>query len=184
MAIRYGISQEMLHLGIRIVNQNFNSMKKIINPFLDGNNGNCFGCSPHNSKGLKMDFFEDEEYIISEWEPQSHLSGFKNVLHGGIQATIMDEIASWVVFVKCKTSGVTTELNAKYRGAILTDHGKITVKAKLISQDKRFAKIHTEILDHNGNIGSNAEITYMIFPQEMAIKKFEYPGVEAFYESE
>lgn len=158
-------------------------MKKIINPFLDGNNGNCFGCSPHNSNGLKMDFFEDEEYIISEWEPQSHLSGFKNVLHGGIQATIMDEIASWVVFVKCKTSGVTTELNAKYRGPVLTDHGKITIKAKLISQEKKLAKIHTEILDHNGKVSSHAEVTYMIFPQEMAKKKFEYPGVEAFYES-
>jgi len=159
-------------------------MKKIINPFINGDNGNCFGCSPHNANGLQMSFYEDGEYIIAEWEPQGHLSGFKNILHGGIQATIMDEIASWLVFVKCQTSGVTTELNAKYRGAILTDQGKITVRAKLISQEKKFARIYTEILDHNGKLGSQAEVTYMIFPQEMAKKKFEYPGIEAFFEKE
>ena len=59
---------------------------------------------------------------------------------------------------------------------------KFTVRAKLISQEKKFAKIHAEILDHNGKFGSQAEVTYMIFPQEMAKKKFEYPGIEAFYE--
>ena len=159
-------------------------MKKIINPFVNGDNGNCFGCSPHNANGLKMNFFEDGDYIIAEWEPQRHLSGFKNVLHGGIQATIMDEIASWVVFVKCQTSGVTTELNTKYRGAVLTDHGKITIRAKLISQEKKFAHIYAEIIDHNGKASSHSEITYMIFPQEMAKKKFEYPSIEAFYEKE
>ena len=158
-------------------------MRKIINPYIDDNNGKCFGCSPHNSNGLRMNFVEDGEYIIAEWEPQTHLSGFKNVLHGGIQATIMDEIASWVVFVKCQTSGLTTELKAKYRSPVLTDKGKITVRAKLISQERKFAVIHTEIFDHNGKLGSHADITYMIFPKEIAKEKFNYPGIEAFFES-
>ncbi|MRT91591.1 PaaI family thioesterase [Ancylomarina sp. 16SWW S1-10-2] len=158
-------------------------MRKIINPYIDDNNGKCFGCSPHNSMGLRMNFVEDGEYIIAEWEPQAHLSGFKNVLHGGIQATIMDEIASWVVFVKCQTSGLTTELNAKYRRPVLTDQGKITVRAKLISKERKFAKIHTEIFDHNGKLGSQADVTYMIFPQDIAKEKFNYPGIEAFFES-
>ncbi|MDE5418291.1 PaaI family thioesterase [Labilibaculum sp. DW002] len=157
-------------------------MKKILNPYIHTENGHCFGCSPHNEQGLQMEFFEDGDYIIAEWEPQRHLSGFKNVLHGGIQATIMDEIASWVVFVKCQTSGVTTELNTKYRGAVLTDHGLLTVRARLISQEKKFANIHAEILDCNGKVCSEAEVQYMIFPQEMAKKKFEYPGIEAFFE--
>nr|WP_320118172.1 PaaI family thioesterase [uncultured Marinifilum sp.] len=157
-------------------------MKKLLNSYKTSGDGKCFGCSPENEQGLQMQFFEQDEYIISEWEPKSHLSGFKNILHGGIQTTILDEIASWVVFIKCKTAGVTTAINAKFKNSVFTDKGKLTVRAKLISKDRRFANIHAEIIDNEGKICSEAEVRYMIFPQEMAIKKFEYPGIEAFYE--
>lgn len=157
-------------------------MKKIRNPYIDTENGHCFGCSPYNEKGLQMEFFEDGDSIVSHWNPKAHLSGFKNVLHGGIQTAILDEIACWLVFVKCQTSGVTTALNAKFRAAALTDNGLLTIKARLISQDKKFANIHAEIIDCKGKICSEAEVRYMIFPSEMAKKKFGYPGIEAFYE--
>ena len=157
-------------------------MRKIINPYTNLEGYNCFGCSSNNKLGLQMEFFEDGDYIVSSWDPKAHLAGFKNVLHGGIQTTILDEIACWVVFTKCQTSGVTTALNAKFRGAALTDNGLLTVRAKLISQEKKFANIHAEILDCNGKICSEAEVQYMIFPTEMAKKKFGYPGVEAFFE--
>ena len=157
-------------------------MKKIINPYIETENGNCFGCSPKNEQGLQMEFFEDGDFIVSHWNPKAHLSGFKNVLHGGVQTTILDEIACWVVFVKCQTSGVTTALNAKFRSSAFTDKGLLTVRAQLISQEKKFANIHAEILDENGKVCSEAEVQYMIFPPEMAKKKFGYPGIEAFYE--
>ena len=157
-------------------------MKKIINPYKSTENGKCFGCSPDNEQGLQMQFFEQDEYIISEWDPKSHLSGFKNILHGGIQTTILDEIACWVVFVKCQTAGVTTALNAKFKNSAFTDKGKLTVRAKLISQERKFANIHAEIIGADGKVCSEAEVQYMIFPQALAIKKFEYPGIEAFYE--
>ncbi|MPQ45660.1 PaaI family thioesterase [Marinifilum sp. N1E240] len=157
-------------------------MKKIINPYKSTENGKCFGCSPDNEQGLQMQFFEQDEYIISEWDPKSHLSGFKNILHGGIQTTILDEIACWVVFVKCQTAGVTTALNAKFKNSAFTDKGKLTVRAKLISQERKFANIHAEIIGSDGKVCSEAEVQYMIFPQALAIKKFEYPGIEAFYE--
>lgn len=157
-------------------------MKKIINPYINTENGSCFGCSPDNEQGLQMEFVEDGDYIVSYWDPKKHLAGFKNVLHGGIQTTILDEIACWVVFIKCETSGVTTALNAKFRGAALTDNGKLTVRAKLVSQEKKFANIHAEILDAEGNICSEAEVQYMIFPTAMAKRRFGYPGIEAFFE--
>lgn len=157
-------------------------MKKIINPYKSTENGKCFGCSPDNEQGLQMQFFEQDEYIISEWDPKSHLSGFKNILHGGIQTTLLDEIACWVVFVKCQTAGVTTALNAKFKNSAFTDKGKLSVRAKLISQERKFANIHAEIIGSDGKVCSQAEVQYMIFPQTLAIKKFEYPGIEAFYE--
>ncbi len=155
-------------------------MKKLKNPY--SSNSNCFGCSQNNSNGLQMQFFEQDEYIISNWVPKNYLTGFKNVLHGGIQTTILDEIASWVVFVKCKTAGVTTGLNAKFRNPAYVDGKPFTIKAKLLKQDKRFATIHAEIISNDGTLCSEAEVIYMVFPRQIAVKKFNYPGVEAFFE--
>ncbi|WP_372754292.1 PaaI family thioesterase [Labilibaculum sp.] len=157
-------------------------MKKIINPYIKVENSNCFGCSPKNTQGLQMEFLEDGDYVISNWQPKTHLAGFKNVLHGGIQSTILDEIASWVVFIKCQTSGVTTTLNARFKNSVFTDKGKLCIRAKLISQNRRFANIHAEIINADGKVCTEAEVQYMIFPQEIAKKRFDYPGIEAFYE--
>lgn len=157
-------------------------MRKIINPYTTLEGYNCFGCSSKNSLGLQMEFYEDGDYVISNWEPKKHLAGYGNVLHGGIQSTIIDEIASWVVYTKVKTAGVTSNLNVKYKNAVYTDKGNIEVKAKLIDLNRRFATIEAELLDHEGNVCSQAEVKYFIFPEKIAREKYHYPGIEAFFE--
>jgi acyl-coenzyme A thioesterase PaaI-like protein len=47
-----------------------------------------------------MTFFDDGEGIVSNWGPKEGYQGYDKVLHGGIQATLIDEIASWVVYVR------------------------------------------------------------------------------------
>ena len=73
-------------------------MKKIKNPWLSKPGYDCFGCCPENPQGVAMVVFEDGDEIICFWKPQSHYQGWINTLHGGIQATLIDECASWVVF--------------------------------------------------------------------------------------
>ncbi|MCP4176231.1 MAG: PaaI family thioesterase, partial [bacterium] len=104
-------------------------MKKIVNPFIDFKGYNCIGCSPSNPYGLKMSFFEEGDEIISFWEPDDKFTGYDFILHGGIQATLMDEIASWVVFVKLETGGFTSRLNVSYKSSVFTNKGKITLRA-------------------------------------------------------
>jgi len=157
-------------------------MRKIKNPYNHLEDYNCFGCSSKNDLGLKMEFYEDGDYIVSKWQPKSHLAGYGNILHGGIQSTILDEIASWVVYTKVQTAGVTATLNVKYKNTVFTDKGELTVRAKLINKDRKFALIRAEILNSVGVICSVAEVKYFIFPQEMAKQRFHYPGVEAFFE--
>ena len=40
-------------------------MKKIKNPWLHKNEYHCFGCCPDNPLGLKMEFYEEGDEIIS-----------------------------------------------------------------------------------------------------------------------
>ena len=89
--------------------------RKIINPFAGRSGYNCFGCSPDNKLGLQLSFLNEGEYIVARWLPQPQFQGYHNLLHGGIQATLLDEIASWYVYARLHTAGVTSRLAVRYR---------------------------------------------------------------------
>lgn len=112
-------------------------MIKLKNPYAEFPGYNCFGCSPHNPIGLRMEFFQKDDEIVSTWSPDKDFQGFHDVLHGGIQATMMDEIASWVVFILLETAGLTYRLQSTYRKPVRISKGEITLKAKLKEQKRR-----------------------------------------------
>lgn len=157
-------------------------MKKINNPFAGREGYDCFGCSPDNHHGLKLEFWLDMENrtVETKWNPIDYLQGYTGVLHGGIQATIMDEIASWAIYVLLETGGVTSKMEIRYLKPVLISNGSISVKASLISTEKRFANIKTELFDGINELCSAATVQYFIYPQEIAIKKLNYPGIKAF----
>ena len=156
-------------------------MRKIENPFVNLDGYICFGCSPDNIQGLQMEFFEDEEQVVCFWEPKHHLQGYLNILHGGIQATLMDEIASWIIHVKLKTAGVTTKINCSLLKPVYTNKGKLTITAKIIKVEKRLVTVYTQILDAEKEMCADAEVQYYVYPEEIAKKKLMFPGYEKFF---
>jgi acyl-coenzyme A thioesterase PaaI-like protein len=145
-------------------------MIKLKNPYADYPDYNCFGCSPNNKFGLKMVFFEDGERVISRWEPEMKFQGFHDVLHGGIQSTLIDEIASWVVFVKLGTAGV------------LVSRGAVTLHARLVEQRRHIATINVDLFDGKETLCTKGKVDYFLLSRERAEKEFRFPGKEAFYE--
>ena len=159
-------------------------MKKIINVHRDDDPDmyQCIGCSPHNPIGIKLEFWDDGESIISKWKPRPEFMGWVNVLHGGIQATLLDEIAAWVVYTKCETAGVTAELQVKYKNPVYINKGEITIKGRLLEKNKRIAIILAQLFDAGNELCAEARVKYYIFPENVAREKFHYPGIAAFYE--
>ena len=158
-------------------------MRKLINPYRKIKGYNCFACSPDNNNGLKMEFWENGDEIYCEWDAASHFQGYINILHGGIQSSLMDEIASWVVLVKLKTAGVTTRIDVRLKKPVRMDCGKIKLKAKLIEIQKKIAKISVHLCDAEDNICAVGDIYYYIFPKDIAIEKYCFPeNLNSFYE--
>lgn len=156
-------------------------MIKLKNPYRGNPGYHCFACSPDNSNGLQMEFFEDGDEIVSRWNPDSKFEGWHDVLHGGIQATLMDELASWVVFVKLGTSGMTYQMNAKYRAPVRISAGKLTLRAKLAEHKRRIAGIRVELYDGEGRLCTEGMVEYFVSSEEKAREEFDFPGKEAFY---
>lgn len=88
-------------------------MKKIINPWLGVEGYHCFGCDPDHQHGLKMEFYEDGDDIVSFWEPDGEHQSWINTLHGGVQAALLDELCGWVVFRKFQTGAVTSKMEIR-----------------------------------------------------------------------
>lgn len=155
-------------------------MRKINIAYAEIPGYNCFGCSKENPIGLKLDFYETEEGVFAEWLPTNDYEGYHNHLHGGIQATLLDEIGSWIIPVKIGSSGVTRSLNVNYLKPIYVDHGKITISAKLLRYEKNIATIEAKIVDHENIERANARIEYFVFSEEVARKRFHFPGKDRF----
>ncbi len=153
--------------------------KHIKNPYRDLEGYNCFGCSPNNPFGLKLQFREEGDFLYTEWDPSSNYEGWFDVVHGGIQATLMDEIASWVVFLKADTAGVTRSMDIKYKKPVLVSDGIITIKAKLESINRNLADIKAELISNN-IVKSEALIRYFLYDEKTAKESFLFPGKDHF----
>jgi len=158
--------------------------RRIFNPYLKTgrNEYNCFGCSPNNDKGLQLKFELDGDEVVAIWSPQRWAEGFRNVLHGGIQAALLDELCSWVVQSLCKTVGVTTSMEISYRKAVLISDGDITLRARLVEQNSRMAFVDGKLLSSDGKVCATAKCKFFLFPLDKAMAEYDYPGVEAFFE--
>jgi acyl-coenzyme A thioesterase PaaI-like protein len=53
----------------------------------------CFCCGPRNPIGLKLRFRESDGGGMSTvWTPKKEHQGFKDIVHGGLVATVLDEV--------------------------------------------------------------------------------------------
>jgi uncharacterized protein (TIGR00369 family) len=157
-------------------------MRKIINPFVKIEGYKCYACCPDNPVGLKMNFFEDGDYVVARWKPEELLQGYKNVLHGGIQATLVDETACWTAYVKARVMGFTSRIDIKYRRHVPVNKGEITIKAKLVEKRHRIAILSVELLDPENNVCTEATVEFFMVPKEKADKEMFYPDIDSFFE--
>jgi acyl-coenzyme A thioesterase PaaI-like protein len=101
----------------------------------------CLVCGPGNSKGLRLRLFVDPETGIV----QTHFSakiehiGFEGVAHGGVIATVMDEVMVWAASWSGKRFCLCGEMTVRYRrraevGQMLICTAKVeSARSKLIS---------------------------------------------------
>jgi acyl-coenzyme A thioesterase PaaI-like protein len=90
----------------------------------------CFVCGKRNGDGLQLDFeLVGEGGIRTEFTPPKRYQGWKDIVHGGIIATILDEVMVNAAYLR-KIVAVSAKLEIKLRkpaavGERLIFHGRI-----------------------------------------------------------
>ena len=80
----------------------------------------CYGCGPHNPQGLRLSFFETDEGVEIDYTAPDHVEGAPGIVHGGVQATLLDEAFCMTVHAKHGRHVVTGELTVRYRRPVPT----------------------------------------------------------------
>lgn len=158
-------------------------MKKIINPYNNELNM-CFGCGQNNPVGLKLAFTESDNSLHATWQPSEIYQGYPNVLHGGIIATLLDEIGAWCVSVKIGTAGVTTEMNTRYLNPVHINKGAVSLRAEIVEHTEKSAKLVCHLYDGNSKLCAESSAEYFLYPEEIARRRFRFPGRDAFHEKD
>jgi len=65
-------------------------------------NNYCFACGKDNSDGLQLKFkySEDGSKAETTYIPPEKFQGWKDIVHGGIITTLLDELMTFVYAVK------------------------------------------------------------------------------------
>jgi acyl-coenzyme A thioesterase PaaI-like protein len=120
-----------------------------LDPYVFGSTQRCYGCGPHNAAGLRLRFEREGDEVVTRFTPAEGLEGPPNVFHGGLQATLVDEVAGWACVGLLGRMGFTTSLEVRYirpvkinveveaRGRIAARAGHIvTVDVRLVQSKK------------------------------------------------
>lgn len=153
-------------------------MKKIINPWKGLKGYYCFGCSPDNPMGVKMEFYEDGDEIVSFWKPKPEYQGWLDTLHGGIQAVLLDEICAWVIVRKLQTTGVTSKMETRYRKSISTNDTLFEIRASIQEQKRNIILVKATIYNSAKEICTEAVCTYFTFSKEKSQQEMFFTSCE------
>jgi uncharacterized protein (TIGR00369 family) len=123
--------------------------------------GNCFGCSQKNQDGLQLQVHLSEDRCYSNTIVSEKFCGFDGIVHGGIIATLLDEISAWTLVVHISKLCVTQETKLRYYYPVATNK-PITVEAKIINQTENNALTRSFIKNMDGKILAESESKWFI----------------------
>jgi acyl-coenzyme A thioesterase PaaI-like protein len=116
------------------------------NPFSEGQA--CFGCSPTHPIGFRLAFhksFDEEgEWVATDFTPGPQYEGPPGIMHGGLVATLADEVAAWAIIAQRDKFGFTAELRGRLRAPVRT--GKVVhARARITEDTSRTAKVVVQL---------------------------------------
>jgi acyl-coenzyme A thioesterase PaaI-like protein len=124
------------------------------------NSRHCFGCGIDNPFGLSMTFYETgANHVVSEFTVPEHFQGYPGVVHGGIVATMLDEIVGRVLVTDDPSRMMmTAKLVTRYRKPVPVGE-PLKIEGWLIRDKGRYLQAKSEIRLADGSLAAEAEAT-------------------------
>ncbi len=133
-------------------------------------NSTCFACGAANNIGLKMKFFGNDDLVYSELTVPDHFIGWQNVVHGGIQSTLLDEIMGWGAIFLTRRFILTRNMSVNYLKPVMAND-KLRVESSIESRNgDRECVMSGRLYNSKGELCTTSTGSFGIFTYD-AMKK-------------
>ena len=125
----------------------------------------CFVCGDKNPIGLNVPFYVKEDEVVAEYTAERQFEGYKDILHGGILSSLLDEVMIRAVLaldIYC----VTSEIKVKFRKMVKTGD-KLSLKGRLVEDKGRILTAEGKITNQRNQVVAEGEATFVRVRGEM-----------------
>jgi len=129
--------------------------------------GHCFVCGDKNDIGLKLDFYEKDGKARTEFTPTKNFEGYKDILHGGILSTLLDEAMIKSILAK-EILTVTSQIEVKFKKPAIIGE-KLIIEGEITGERGRLILTEGKIFKEDGTLVAEAKGKF--FRTEGAIKE-------------
>ena len=129
--------------------------------------GNCFVCGDKNDIGLKLDFYEKDGKARAEFTPTKNFEGYKDILHGGILSTLLDEVMIKSILAK-EILTVTSQIEVKFKKPAVIGE-KLIIEGEITGERSRLILTEGKVFREDGTVVAEAKGKF--FRTEGRIKK-------------
>lgn len=121
----------------------------------------CFVCGEANPIGLRQRFSTDGRIVRAQFVPRPEHCGFSGVVHGGVLATVLDEIMVWACAVGARQFAFCAEMTTRFQAPALPGE-VLHVEAELVT-NRRGKIFEARAALHNaaGQVAASATGKYM-----------------------
>ena len=118
----------------------------------------CFVCGDNNENGLKIDFYYSDGKARAEYVPARNFEGYKDILHGGILSTLLDEVMIKSILANGLLT-VTSQIEVKFKAPAQIGK-KIILEGKIKENRARLILAEGKAFTQDGEIIAISKGTY------------------------
>jgi uncharacterized protein (TIGR00369 family) len=125
---------------------------------------NCFACGELNEHGLHLRLHLEERRSWTEFVLDDRFEGWRGVTHGGIIATILDEVMAWALVAE-DNWGVTARMTIDFKRPVPVGTS-VRAEGWIVRNRRRLVDTAGQVMDANGTILATAEAVYVAANEE------------------
>ena len=125
----------------------------------------CFACGELNAVGLRLVLHVAGDTCWTETTLSPDFQGWEDVTHGGIVATILDEVMGWAL-ASADSWGFTARLTVEYRRPTPVGR-RLRAEGHLVERRRRLLTTRAQLIDaETGELLATADALYVAAPPD------------------
>jgi uncharacterized protein (TIGR00369 family) len=133
----------------------------------------CFACGGTNPIGMRLRIEIGDGAARTAWTAGDDFVGWSDKIHGGIIATLLDEVMAWAPS-SFDSWAVTAEMSVRYRSPAVPGE-QLTARGRVVERRRRIYEVRGEVVGGDGRLIAEGSGRYLgATPSQKAELKDRY----------